>query len=246
MESESVKAYDIAERVATYDRDMAIMHPLRSKMIDVALEVLPFAPSDQLQALDLGAGTGFFTTRFLERFPRAQVLAIDGAAVMVELCKQRLGVHATQVEFVIADFRGLKGQAPAESLNVVISAFALHHLSASEKKDLIAEALRWLKPGGWFVNADLVVAQNSLVERRIQELRVSGVVTRSPVGDARFSTRESTRAFLDNLEAVERDQPLTLVEDLRIAREAGLSSVEVFWKEYREAVWGGPKQSDPH
>jgi hypothetical protein len=41
------------------------------------------------------------------------------------------------------------------------------------------------------------------------------------------------------MEAREGDQPLPLAEDLALAREAGLR-VEVFWKEYREAVWGGP------
>jgi hypothetical protein len=117
----------------------------------------------------------------------------------------------------------------------------LHHLAARDKRQLIEASLEWLKPGGWFVNADLVVAQDQEVERRIQQLRVAGVVERGRNGDPRFRTQASTRAFLDELEKEEKDQPLTLLEDLAMAREAGLASVEVFWKEYREAVWGGPK-----
>ncbi|MDA2925156.1 hypothetical protein MYX65_11005 [Acidobacteria bacterium AH-259-L09] len=58
MNSDSVKAYDLPERVRTYDADMDIMHPLRWKMIEVALEILPFHQTQSLRALDLGVGTG--------------------------------------------------------------------------------------------------------------------------------------------------------------------------------------------
>jgi hypothetical protein len=60
-------------------------------------------------------------------------------------------------------------------------------------------------------------------------------------GDPRFETRSATRKYLADLERNDHDQPLTLEDDLETAREAGLRSAEVFWKEYREAVWGGPK-----
>ena len=53
MPSDSVQAYDLPERVRRYDADMEIMHPLRSKMIDIALATLPFEKSFALRALDL-------------------------------------------------------------------------------------------------------------------------------------------------------------------------------------------------
>ncbi len=236
----SVRAYDAAGRVLAYDADMDIMHPLRHKMAAVALEVLPFERQAGLRALDLGVGTGFLTARFLEFFPRATVVAVDGAEAMLSFCKARLGEQANRVEFVIADFQKLSRDHVPEPVDVVFSAYALHHLTAAEKKRLIATALEWLKPGGWFVNADLVVAQTHPVEERIQQLRVDGVVGRAG-GDPRFLTPAATRAYLDQLEEGEKDQPLPLLEDLSIAREAGLAGVEVFWKEHREAVWGGPK-----
>jgi SAM-dependent methyltransferase len=242
QKTHSVRAYDAAHRVQAYDADMDIMHPLRSKMVAVALEVLPFDRQAELRGLDLGVGTGFFTSRFLELFPRASVVAVDGAEAMLSSCKARLGEDATRVEFLISDFQKLgRGDIPGGPVDVVFSSYALHHLSAAEKRRLIESALDWLKPAGWFVNADLVVAKDRAVEQRIQRLRVEGVVARAKDGDPRFRTADATRAFLDQLEAGEKDQPLPLVEDLAIAREAGLASVELFWKEYREAVWGGPK-----
>jgi tRNA (cmo5U34)-methyltransferase len=239
--TDSVRAYDAADRVQAYDADMDLMHPLRHKMIAVALEVLPFDRQAELRALDLGVGTGFFAARFLEFFPRATVVAVDGAEAMLSFCQARLGEQAKRVEFVISDFQRLgRHHIPGGAVDAVFSAYALHHLPAGEKKQLIETSLALLKPGGWFLNADLVVAQEQAVERRIQQLRVEGVVSRAS-GDSRFLTPAATRAFLDQLEEDEKDQPLPLLEDLAIARAAGLTAVEVFWKEYREAVWGGPK-----
>src|SRR3970282_2791152 len=87
----SIDAYDLPERVARYDADMAVIHPNPSKMVEIALEVLPFGREEPLQALDIGVGTGYFTARFLEAFPRAGVHALDGAEAMLEVARARLG-----------------------------------------------------------------------------------------------------------------------------------------------------------
>src|SRR5579864_4734845 len=94
----SVRAYDLASRVAAYDTDMEIMHPLRSKMADVVLELLPWPRTEALRCVDLGIGTGMLTAQVLEQFPQAAVVAVDGAAAMVDLCRARLGPAAARVE----------------------------------------------------------------------------------------------------------------------------------------------------
>ena len=49
------------------------------------------------------------------------------------------------------------------------------------------------------------------------------------------------RADSYDLEKNERDQPLTLSEDLAVLRSSGLKNVSAFWLEYRELVSGGQK-----
>lgn len=240
--SNSIAAYDLPGRVAQYDADMDIMHPNRHRMIDVSLEVLPFDQGASVLAVDLGVGTGIFTLQFLERFPRASVIAIDGAESMIELARTRLGSQCSAVEFILGDFRDLdrllQGQ---ERADVVFSAYSLHHLTAEEKTCVVREAVKHLRPSGWFLNADLVVAEDADVERRVQEVRVAGIVRRAGGKDRRFRDAKATRVFLDDLEATEGDRPITLRQDLRILREAGLNRLEVYWKEYREVVCGGLK-----
>ena len=96
---------------------MDIMHPLRHKMIDVMLAVLPLDGSEELQAIDLGVGTGVLARRLLEKFTSARVIAIDGALPMIELAKARLGTLCDRVRFVASDFRALPEDLPDKALS---------------------------------------------------------------------------------------------------------------------------------
>jgi hypothetical protein len=96
-----------------------------------------------------------------------------------------------------------------------------------------------LKPDGWFINADIHVAESPLIEKRVQELRVNGIISRANGKDPRFIDSISTRRFLDDLEKKDADQPLRLAEDLQLLQDAGLKGAAIFWMEYRNAVYGG-------
>jgi tRNA (cmo5U34)-methyltransferase len=242
VNQQSIEAYDLPQRVASYDADMELMHPNRSKMVRVALQILPFAGTAPLWALDLGVGTGYFSKQFLDCFPNSRVLAIDGARLMVDLARTRLGGAADRVDFRIDDFRNLKrAVADLPAFDVVFSSYALHHLGRVDKQSVVGQALDLLKPGGWFVNADLVVADSPEIEARIQQVRVNGIVERACGKDDRFRDAATTRRFLDELEANEGDQPLALSADLEILRRAGLRSASALWLEHREAVCAGHK-----
>ena len=95
---------------------------------------------------------------------------------MIELAKARLTSLASRVQFVIGDFRQLQELAPgAGSVDVVFSAYALHHLNRADKETVLREVVELLVPGGWFVNADLIVAGSPELESRLQEIRVTGM-----------------------------------------------------------------------
>ncbi|MFC1724832.1 class I SAM-dependent methyltransferase, partial [candidate division KSB1 bacterium] len=161
MEKNSISAYDLPARVISYDKDMDIMHPRRSKMIDIALEFLPVEKDSQITALELGAGTGYFTKRFLEKYPDAKIIAVDGAENMIELAKARLGYLSNKIDFRIADFRKLNSIISAdEKADVVFSSYSLHHLTSPEKEAVVRKCAEFLKEGGWFINADLITAEN--------------------------------------------------------------------------------------
>jgi len=136
----------------------------------------------------------------------------------------------------------LQQLAPAaDTVDVVFSAYALHHLSRLDKERVLQQVVALLVPGGWFVNADLIVADSPELENRLQQIRIAGIVERSGGADSRFADSALTRQFLADLELKEADQPLTLAEDLALLRSSGLRHVSAFWLEYRELVSGGQK-----
>lgn len=241
----SVQAYDDAERVRRYDRDMDRLHPNRHRMVAVALEVLSEFEGRRATVLELGTGTGFFASRLLTRHPGATLLGIDGAAHMIDLASARLrdaGV-ADRARLVLSNFEDFNpGEAGVDSVDIIFSSYALHHLRVDAKRNVLTRVLRHLNPGGWFLNADLVAHPDPSIEAVIQRIRVAGIVARNNVSadpDPRFSDAVRVRAFLDGLEESEGDSPLHLEQDLALLRESGIPRPAVFWQEYREVVLGG-------
>ncbi|MEW5979284.1 MAG: class I SAM-dependent methyltransferase [Acidobacteriota bacterium] len=233
----SIEAYDEPDRIASYDSDMEVMHPNRSRMARVALEILPFDRQQPLVALDLGSGTGYFTHRFLEEFPKGRVICVDGAQAMIDLAKVRLGTLVSRADFRLGDFRGLGDLLrPDETGFLAFSSYALHHLDPAEKRHVLERVRTFLRPGGWFLNADLIAADDQLLENQIQRLRVDGIVRRAAGKDPRFIDADSTRQFLRHIETRDGDQPVSVLRDLRILEEAGFHHPSVLWLEYREAV----------
>ncbi|MDJ0839073.1 MAG: class I SAM-dependent methyltransferase [Acidobacteriota bacterium] len=242
MAGDSIKAYDIPQRIAHYDMDMDIMHPNRHKMAEMALAMLPFPREVPLRILDLGVGTGFLSLVFLRAYPHATVLAVDGAASMIHVANARFGDIQNRVDFRVGDFRALNALLePNEMGNLVISCYALHHLNKADKTEVLKRAVQFLKPGGWLLNADLIIARDAQMERHYQDMRARGIVTRASADDERFANVADTRRFLKELEINEGDQPLTLQQDLELLAQSGLSQTDVFWLETREALTGGWK-----
>lgn len=238
---QSVAAYDDAARVAAYDAKMEIMHPNRRKMAEIVGAILPFSRAAEITILDLGTGTGFLAAQLLEIFSRAQVIAVDGAGAMMQQAQARLGHKSQRLTWKICSFQELAHANDLPELNAVVSSFALHHLSAAEKLALYRVLLPKLRAGGWFVNADILLASHIDIEARFQTLRQFGIQQRLREQTGEEKSLPAIAAELAKLEKTDGDQPLQLDIDLNLLKQAGFRAVDCFWKETREAVWGGMK-----
>jgi trans-aconitate methyltransferase len=238
---QSVSAYDDAARVAEYDAKMEIMHPNRTKMADIVCAMLPFPHHAEITVLDLGTGTGFLVARLLQTFPQAHVIAVDGAAAMMQQAQARLGDQSRQLTWKIGSFQQLADDNDLPELHAIVSSFALHHLVADEKRRLYHALHAKLRDSGWFINADILVAPHEEIEARYQHLRQLGIQKRLQRERGEEKSLAAIAAELVELEKKDGDQPLPLDIDLRLLEEAGFRGVDCFWKETREAVWGGLK-----
>jgi ubiquinone/menaquinone biosynthesis C-methylase UbiE len=106
---------------------------------------------------DLGAGTGFLTLPLAERVGR--VIAIDiSPAMMDELAKLATDQGLSNVETMTGDLIALA--MPEQSLDVVVSSYVLHHLPHPQKREVVAQAYRWLRPGGRLVVSDMMFGRS--------------------------------------------------------------------------------------
>jgi arsenite methyltransferase len=124
--------------------------------------------------LDLGSGGGIDVLLSAKRVgPRGKVYGLDMTDEMLELARRNQRSAGVQnVEFLQGDIEAIP--LPDNSVDVIISNCVIN--LAADKKRVLAEALRVLKPGGRFAVSDVAV-RGELPEalRRSMELWVGCV-----------------------------------------------------------------------
>jgi tRNA (cmo5U34)-methyltransferase len=100
--------------------------------------------------LDLGAGTGETARAVRAQHPAAKIVAVDISRGMLER------IDLPEVETCVAR---LQDPLPDGPFDLVVSALAVHHLDAAEKRDLFMRVREVLRPGGRFVLGDVVTAE---------------------------------------------------------------------------------------
>jgi len=106
------------------------------------------------QCLEIGCGQGAVTRLLVEQYG-AQVVASDYDPAQVALAQERLVDLGGQVEFRVVDARAMPFDDA--QFDGVFSFYVLHHIPGGWRQ-VIVETARVLKPGGWFVFADIVPA----------------------------------------------------------------------------------------
>ena len=130
----------------------------RRPQFQMIADAIPFTRNAAIQILDMGAGYGALTQFLLEQFPNATALCQDGSEEMAKLGRQRMAKWKGRVDYVIADFskpgwsRAIHG-----SFDAIVSTIAIHNVRVPGIIEAIyRELFQLLKPGGCFLNLDLV------------------------------------------------------------------------------------------
>ncbi|HEV7567539.1 MAG TPA: class I SAM-dependent methyltransferase [Microbacteriaceae bacterium] len=100
--------------------------------------------------LDLGVGTGETSRRLLEAHPAARAACLDESQHQLDAAANVLGARA---ELRLGRFQDRLPEGPFE---LIVSAFALHHVDEASKRDLFPRVAERLSAGGRFVLADVV------------------------------------------------------------------------------------------
>jgi tRNA (cmo5U34)-methyltransferase len=103
--------------------------------------------------LDLGSGTGITAQHVISKHPDASLIGIDASDGMLTHARELL----PDATFIVS---GLEDPLPSGPFELIVSAFAIHHLNAAGKAALFRRVASVLRPGGRFVYCDVVVARH--------------------------------------------------------------------------------------
>ncbi len=116
------------------------------------------------KVLDLGVGTGLELTYLFEKYPNANVTAIDITENMLEELAKR--DFADKVKAICGDFFKVDF---GRHYDAVISTSALHHFLEVDKERLYQKIYDSLKLNGVFINADKIVKTRKEEQELIKE-----------------------------------------------------------------------------
>ena len=130
----------------------------RRPQFQMIADAIPFARDAAIQILDVGAGYGALAQFLLEQFPNATAICQDGSEEMAKLGHERMAKLKGRLNYVIADFsKPGWSSAITESFDAVVSTIAIHNVRLPAIiENIYKEILELLKPGGCFLNLDLV------------------------------------------------------------------------------------------
>lgn len=211
-----------------YDGSRRMLIPCFAEFYGTAVEIMPFETNDKIKVLDLGAGTGLFTSYVAEKYPYAEYTLCDISPKMLEIARQRFSSSKLKIDFVEADFinTNISGE-----YDFVISALSIHHISGVEKKELFHSLFSCLSDDGMFINADQVLGSTDSIEKAyrtdwLKKVKEGGV------------SKESLSAALKRME---EDKMSTLDDQLNWLRQTGFSDVNCWYKNYSFVVFSGRK-----
>jgi SAM-dependent methyltransferase len=117
------------------------------------------------QALDIGCGNGALTLRLAQKYPAARVTGLDfwgkNWDYSQQVCEQNARIAGVAGRVVFQ-----KGSASAlpfadRSLNLAVSNLTFHEVSDTrDKRNVLREALRVVRPGGVFAFQDLFLVES--------------------------------------------------------------------------------------
>ena len=195
----------------------------------VAISQIPFSNNDRFRILDLGAGTGLFSSLVKAIYPNCEMTLSDISTEMLEKARERFPAHK-DIQFIQHDY--INESIPG-NYDVVVSGLSLHHFTEAELQMVFRNIYLSLNENGVFINADQILGRTPEIEKAYE-------VAWLQQAKNRLCTDEEIDVALKRMEA---DKTLPLSMQLNFLEQAGFSMVNCWYQYYRYAVYSGYKYS---
>ncbi|MGD0173601.1 MAG: class I SAM-dependent methyltransferase [Anaerolineales bacterium] len=186
------------------------------------------------RVLDLGCGDGAISETLHRALPAAEIVAADGSADMIAAARARLS--GLPVEFRVISFEEMiDGGLSGPRFDGIFSALAIHHLPLTGKAALLRALRLLLRPGGHFLNIDVVTSETQDYTDRHFALWREWIVE----NQRRLHLEQSYEGVPEGARAKEENHFDPLPAQLAALWEAGFSDVECHYRYGLFAIYGG-------
>lgn len=212
-----------------FDQIILKLIPFYEEMVEALIFSIPFPKGESIKVIDLGCGTGTIASKIQKAFPNSQISCLDIAENMIKMAQIKLG-ESRKTDYHIGDFYSFDFD---QKYDVIISSLALHHLAEDEDKKMFYRKIyNALTDQGVFYNADVVLGSNNYLQKLYM---------------TKWKEFMSKKVSWDEIENkwikkyTDEDRPTGLIKQIKWLEEIGFKSIDVVWKYYNYAVYGGYK-----
>lgn len=233
---------EVFANTADFDTGIRQLLPRYNEMLEV---ITLCVPSTSRRILELGCGTGELSLKILNRYPDAQIIALDYSPRMLQFAQDKITAAKYQQRWtgIQADFGDWannpenlpKNLDISSEFDACVSSLAIHHLQDEMKWKLFERIAASLCQKGCFWNADPILPESPALAEVYKAAREEWSVQQgSNLTEIRAKLGASSTQGYSS-----QDQLASLDAHLQMLSKAGFKTVAVPWKYYGLAVFGG-------
>jgi tRNA (cmo5U34)-methyltransferase len=212
----------------TFDKRVIKSVPFYDDMLEALVSTMPFRKNARIKVVDLGCGTGSISKKIKEHYPNAGITCVDFADNMLRIAKDKLSCYKN-IEYVVCDVIDFD----YSGYDAVLSSLTLHHIRIEKAKNILYKKIfNGLRRNGVFYLADLVLGSSDYLQN-LNLMKWQDFLQKS------LSKREITNR---KRRYHKEDCPSKLMDEILRLQQSGFRNVDVVWKYYHFAVYGGEKR----
>ncbi|MBP1909545.1 class I SAM-dependent methyltransferase [Methanolobus bombayensis] len=210
-----------------YDTKISAVLPYYRTFHQETINLIKSLPQAPTVWMDTGCGTGTFVSKAIEHFPDTKFLMIDPSEGMLKHTKKKLSSFSSgKVKILEASTTQDFTQELNEKPDVITAIQCHHYLDMENRKKAVKKCYELLKKGGFFITFENI---NPLTEEGIS-------VGKRYWGDFQRVHARTEDEIEIHLERFGTEYfPITVEEHLKLLRETGFRTVELFWYSYMQA-----------
>ena len=210
-----------------YDANISSILPYYSAFHQETINLIKSLPSSPKVWMDTGCGTGSLINKAIEEFPDTKFLLVDPTEGMLDQARKKLSSYpAGRLEFLGASATQELSQKSEEKSDVITAIQCHHYLSLEDRARATCMCYDLLKEGGIYITFE-----------NTRPLTEDGItVGKRYWGSFQLSCGRIEEEVKKHLERFDSEYfPITIEEHLKLLREAGFKTVELFWYSYMQA-----------